>query len=116
MNTTKYPATVRELGAMAAKLGMKAPELLEMLSPIPMPPAGYTLAPKSDTRWIGPETMSRGWIITPAWTWNSNGGAHSIEVWMADHTPPRYANLSPADALQLAADLTAAARAAGASE
>lgn len=109
MNTTKYPVTVREAGDMAEKLGMTLPSLLEMLGPIPMPPAGYTLAPKSDNRWIGPETMSRRWIITPAWTWDSNGAAHSIEVWMADHKRPTYANITPAEALQLAADLTAVA-------
>jgi hypothetical protein len=111
MNTTKYPLTVRELGQMAEARGMTAPRLLEVLGPIPMPPEGYTLAPKSDTRWIGTETMNRGWIITPVWTWNSTGGTHSIEVWMADHEPPTYADITPAEALQLAADLTAVSNA-----
>jgi hypothetical protein len=114
MNTIKTPATVREAGDMAHKLGMTLSEFLQMLGPIPMPPVGYTLAPRSEDRWTGPETFNRGWIITPAW--NATTDTHSIEVWMADHTPPQYANLSPADALQLAADLTAAARAAGATE
>lgn len=107
--TTKYPATVREAGDMAEKLGMKLSEFLEMLGPIPMPPAGYTLAPKSSEKWIGTETMNRGWIITPAW--NATTNTHSLEFWVADHRAPSYANLSPADAFQLAADLTAAARA-----
>lgn len=109
MNTTKYPDTVRELGKMADEMGISPSELLQMLGPIPMPPAGYTPAPKSDNRWIGPETMSRRWIITPAWTWSSTGGAHSIELWMADHKRPTYANITPAEALHLAADLTAVA-------
>jgi hypothetical protein len=105
-HTTKYPATVREAGDMAHALGMKLSEFLELLSPIPMPPAGYTLAKGSDSRWIGPETMNRRWIITPVW--NATTNTHSLELWMADHQPPTYAALSPADALQLAADLTAA--------
>lgn len=109
MNTTKYPATVREAGDMAHALGMKLPEFLEMLGPIPMPPAGYTLAPKSSDRWIGEEKMHRGWIITPAWSAATN--THSLEVWMADHKAPNYATLTPAEALTLAADLTAVAEA-----
>jgi hypothetical protein len=111
MNTTKYPLTVRELGEMAEEQGVTAARLLEVLGPIPMPPKSYTLAPGSDLRWIGEETMNRNWIITPAWTWNSTGGAHSLELWTANHEPPRYANLSSADAFDLAADLITAARA-----
>lgn len=42
MNTTKYPATVRELDTMAENLGMTAPRLLEVLGPVPTPPAGFT--------------------------------------------------------------------------
>lgn len=110
-NTTKYPATVRDLAGMAEKLGMSAAELLEMLGPIPMPPEGYTLAHKSDTRWIGQEIFKSRYIITPAWTWNSAGGFHSIELWMADHEAPSYATLTSDEALQLAADLTAVANA-----
>ncbi|MEW1921241.1 hypothetical protein [Pseudarthrobacter oxydans] len=109
MNTTKYPATVRELAEMAEKLDMTVLSLLEMLSPIPMPPAGYTLAPKSDSRWIGTETMNRGWIITPVWDATTN--THFLDVWMADHKKPNYATLTPGEAMQLAADLTAAANA-----
>lgn len=108
MNNTKYPATVRELGDMAAQLGMKPTELLEMLGPIPMPPAGYSLAKGSDVRWIGPGRVTRRWIITPAW--NATTDARSLEVWMADHKAPNYAELSPTDAIDLAADLIAAAR------
>jgi len=92
---------------MAAKLGMTLPEFLEMLGPIPMPPAGYTSA-KGGSRWIGEDITRRGWIITPAW--NATTNTHSIELWTANHEPPRYADLSTADALQLAADLTAVAQ------
>jgi hypothetical protein len=112
MNSTKYPATVRELGDMAEELGMKASELLEMLGPIPMPPAGYTLAPKSSDRWIGTEIINRRWILTPVW--HSTTDSHSVDVWMADHMPPNYAELTPAEATELAAALlhvTKAARA-----
>lgn len=103
----KAPATVRELGDMAEALGMTVPELLDLLGPIPMPPAGFILAAKSSDRWTGPEIVRRGWIVTPVW--NATTGRHSLEVWISDHVPPAYGNLSPADALQLAADLTAAA-------
>lgn len=94
---------------MAHALGMELSEFLEMLAPIPMPPVGYTLAPKSSDRWIGTETMNRGWIITPVW--NATTNTHSLEVWMADHKAPNYAELTPAEALTLAADLTAVANA-----
>ncbi|MDQ0679064.1 hypothetical protein QFZ30_002446 [Arthrobacter pascens] len=108
-HSIKTPRTVREAGDMAEKLGMKLPEFLEMLGPIPMPPAGYTLAPHSDDKWIGRETMNRGWIITPAW--NATSNTHSIELWAADHEPPDYTVLTPPEALQLAADLITAAQA-----
>lgn len=108
-HTTKYPATFREFCNMAEERGITATRLLEVLGPIPMPPAGYTLAKGSDRRWIGQELVSRRWIITPSWDGTTN--AHSVEVWMADHKRPTYANLSPADAIQLAADLTAVAQA-----
>lgn len=113
MNTTKYPATVRELGDMAEARGMTATRLLEVLGPIPMPPAGYTLAPKSDTRWIGTETFARGYIITPAWDYRTQ--KHSIELWTAK-PKKQDATLTPAEALQLAADLTAAVQAIAALE
>lgn len=109
MNTTKYPLTFRDLGRMADDMGISPVDLLEMLGPIPTSPDGYTLAHGSDFRWTGPEIMNRRWIITPVWTWNSDGGTHSIEVWMADHERPTYANITPAEALQLASDLTAVA-------
>lgn len=114
MNNTKYPVTVREAGSMAHALGMELSEFLEMLGPIPMPPAGYFLAEKSSDRWIGHEVVKRDWIITP--TWNATTNTHSLELWMANHRPPTYANLSPADALQLAADLAGASRAITATE
>ncbi|MFD1845341.1 hypothetical protein [Arthrobacter flavus] len=111
--TTNWPATVREFGNLADQRGMKSSELFEELErdlgPFPMPPTGYTLAEESDDRWIGPERVNRGWIITPVW--NSTTSSHSIEVWMADHTAPTYANLSPVDAFEFAADLIAVARA-----
>ena len=107
--TIKDPATVREAGDMAQALGMKLSELMGMLAPIPMPPAGYFLAEKSSDRWIGHEVVKRDWIITPIW--NATTNTHSLELWTANHKPPTYANLSPDDALQLAADLTAVANA-----
>lgn len=109
MNTTKYPLTFRDSCNMAEERGSTAVDLLEMLGPIPTSPAGYALAHGSDFRWTGPEIMNRRWIITPVWTWNSDGGTHSIELWMADHEAPDYAVLTPADAIQLAADLAAVA-------
>ena len=103
MNTTKYPATVREAADMAEKLGMQLSEFLQMLGPIPMPPTGYTLAPKSSHRWIGPEIINGRWILTPVW--DATTASHSVDVWMADHEPPNYANLTPAEAIDLAAAL-----------
>jgi hypothetical protein len=85
---------------MAEELSMKASELLEMLGPIPMPPAGYTLAPKCSDRWIGTEIINRRWILTPVW--HSTTDSHSVDVWMADHEPPNYAQLSPTEAAELA--------------
>lgn len=109
MNTTKYSATVRELGDMAESMNMTVLRLLEVLGPIPMPPAGYVLAPKSETRWIGTETMARGYIITPSWDYRTQ--KHSIELWTSKDPGESDAHLTPADAVQLAADLTAAAEA-----
>ncbi|QSZ47210.1 hypothetical protein [Arthrobacter sp. D5-1] len=106
-NTIKRPATVRELGNMAEEMNMTAAQLLEFLGPWPEPPAGYTLDPHSDVRWLGPETCHRKWIITPVW--NSATEAHSLDVWLADHQPPNYAEMSSQDALELAAVLSAAA-------
>ncbi|MDI3211692.1 hypothetical protein [Arthrobacter sp. AL12] len=109
MNTTKTPATVREAGDMAHAKGMTLSEFLDSMPPIPTPPAGYVLAEGCSDHWIGTETINGGWFITPAW--NSTTGAHSLELWVAEHQPPSYANLTPDEALQLAADLTAAAQA-----
>ncbi|GAA4047659.1 hypothetical protein GCM10023063_38780 [Arthrobacter methylotrophus] len=74
------------------------------------PPAGYVRYKKGSDRWTGPEIIKRGWIITPAW--NSTTGLHSIELWTANHEPPTYSVLSPDEAIELAADLIAAAQAA----
>lgn len=99
--------TVREFGDMAYELGITFVELLDAVGPIPTPPAGYTLAPKSESRWIGTETMARGWIITPVWDATTN--THSLDLWAANHEPPNYATMTLAEARQLAADLMAAA-------
>ena len=112
--TTKYPATVRELGDMAEALGMLPSELLEMLGPIPMPPAGYILAPKSSHRWIGTEIIHGRFIVTPVWDATTN--THSVDVWMADHERPNYSNLAPAEATDLAAALLQATQPARAAE
>jgi hypothetical protein len=108
MNSTKTPATVRELAEMAHEQGKTLTEMLDSIGPIPMPPAGYILTQGHEDKWIGHEIVNRRWIITP--TWNVHNG-RSLEVWMADHEPPSYAHLSPEDALQLAADLITASQA-----
>lgn len=100
MHTTKYPATVRELADMAHELGMMPSELLEMLGPIPMPPAGYALPKKSDYRWTGPEVIHGRFILTPVW--DARTGAHSVDVWLAGHESPNYSSLTPAEAVDLA--------------
>jgi hypothetical protein len=105
--TIKAPRTVREAGDMAHALGMTLPEFLDVLGPIPMPPAGFTLAQGSDHRWIGQEIVKRRWIILPVWDGSAN--RRSFELWMADHRPPRYGSLTAAEALELSADLAAAA-------
>ncbi|WP_157835672.1 hypothetical protein [Arthrobacter sp. TB 26] len=38
-HSIKYPATVRELGEMAEARGITATEMLDILGPIPTPPA-----------------------------------------------------------------------------
>lgn len=109
-DSIKYPATVKEACRMAAKLRATLSEFLESIGPLPMPPADYTLAPGCSDRWIGPEVVSRRWIITPAW--DATTDTHSLEVWMADHTPPTYGNLTPEEARELGAALIQAAQAA----
>ncbi|WP_314324193.1 hypothetical protein [Paenarthrobacter ilicis] len=106
-HTIKRPATVRELGNMAEEMNMTAAQLLEFLGPWPEPPTGYSLDPHSDSRWLGPEKHHRRWIITPVW--NSASEAYSLDVWLADHQPPNYAEMSPQDALELAEALATAA-------
>lgn len=109
----KWPTTVVACAEDALRRGMKLSEYLEelekRLGPVPMPPAGFQMDPHSDVRWLGPEVYHERWIITPVW--NSTTGAHSLDVWLADHQPPNYADLSPEDALELAAALAAASRA-----
>lgn len=109
---TAWPATLLELANLSRQTDEMPTATLDALEaelgPCPLPPRGYTTAAGSSTRWIGPETTSRAWMITAAWDFTTD--SHSIEVWLAEHQPPSYASLSPADALQLAADLAAAAR------
>lgn len=107
MNSTKTPATVRDLADMAHEQGKTLVEMLDIIGPIPMPPAGYILAQGHDVKWIGHEIVNRRWIITPTW---DAANDRSLEVWMADHESPSYAHLSPEDALQFAADLTTASQ------
>ncbi len=40
--TSNYPATVREPVSTGEKVGMTVPKPLEVLGPVPTPPAGYT--------------------------------------------------------------------------
>ncbi len=111
-STTKYPATVRELGDMAASQGMKASELLEMLGPIPIPipPAGYVLAEGCDDRWIGAQVDVGEMTIVPVW---NAVDQHLIELWTAKGTEDAsMVDLSPAAAFDLAAELIAAAESA----
>jgi hypothetical protein len=102
MNTTKYPATVREAGEMAERLGMNLSEFLEVLGPIPRPPAGYTQHGASGKRWIGPEIVGPHWILTAVWTATTN--ETTIEVYTATHVGEKYTHLTPSQALAMAAD------------
>lgn len=95
--------TVREFADMAYGRGMTFVELLDEAGPIPTRPAGYTLAPKSDFRWTGPEVIHGRFILTPVW--DAATDSHSVDVWMADHMPPNYAELTLAEATELAAAL-----------
>lgn len=117
MNTTKTPATVREAGEMAERLGMKLSEFLETLGPIPTAPAGYVMERASGKRWIGPEIVGPRWIVTAVWTAATN--EITIEVWTATQVGEKYTNLTPAHARAMAADLLELAQtvdAAGATE
>lgn len=110
--TTKTPHTKRELSGltvreaadMAVKEDLTFGQWLEKYGPtITMPPAGYTLAPKSENRWIGTEKMNRGWIITPVWDGATN--RRTIELWTSKDPDESDARLTPMEAIQLAADL-----------
>jgi hypothetical protein len=95
---------------MAHKMGIKPSELIGMLEPWPKPPAGYVLAEGTSDIWTGTDIVQRGWIITPSW--NATTDRHSIELWTAKGSPDEVlSHLTPAEAIQLAADLTTAARA-----
>ena len=106
----KASVTVRELGDIAQGDFKAFLSLIENFGPWPMPPAGYTPAPNSDDRWVGSETIKGGWILTP--TWYASTNTHYVEMWAAEHYPPNYTRLTAAEALELASDLAATARAA----
>lgn len=108
LQTTKAPYTIREHAEVAVARGQLLSEYLTTIT-VPVPPAGYTLAHGSQRKWIGPEIVKRRWILTPAWDGVTD--RHSFELWMADHQPPHYGSLTAGEALELAADLTAAAEA-----
>lgn len=107
-HSTAWPATVLALGDMAEERGMKPSELLAELErdlgPCPMPPAGYRLNKAGDL-WTGPETMNRGWILTPGWKFDTG---HCINVGTVTDR-----DLTPTEALELGAALIAAAQASG---
>lgn len=72
MSTIALPATVRELGDMAAARGMTATELLEELM-ASMPPAGFVQQPDAlqpdimSEYYDGPAFKGEGWSITTHW-------------------------------------------------
>lgn len=102
------PFTIPEIADLIATL-TRALDFVAEESPSPTAPEGYSLAHGCSDHFVGAETMNRDWIITPAW--NATTGAHSLELWAANHEAPNYATLAPAKALQLAADLIAVATA-----
>lgn len=69
----------------------------------PKRPEGYTLPRRSEYRWVGPEIVHSRFILTPVW--DARTDTHSVDVWMADHQPPNYANLSPSESTELATAL-----------
>ncbi|QOD04882.1 hypothetical protein [Pseudarthrobacter sp. BIM B-2242] len=110
-SATFYPATVRELFAMAEERGMTAPRLLEVLGSFPEPPAGYTMSECVDGLWTAPEIEVAGMVIVPAWNYRTQ--EHYLELWTGKCTEDEsLANLSLADAYDVAAELIAAAKAA----
>lgn len=101
--TIKTPRTVREAGDMAEKLGITLVELLDMLGPIPMPPSGYSLIKTGSDKWVGPEIVGPRWIATTVW--NASTAEQTIEIFTATHVGEKYTNLTPGQALAMAADL-----------
>ncbi|MEV8148740.1 hypothetical protein AB0O52_11435 [Arthrobacter sp. NPDC080073] len=98
-NDIKNNITLRELGDIAGSF----PKLRRLLDlPWKTPPTGYTKAHGFEDRWEGPEIIKRRWIITPVWDMAT--GLQTVELWMAKP------NLAPDDAIELAADLIAAAQ------
>lgn len=114
METIKRPYTMRELGEWASDNDMDILQALDFFTPWPTRPEGYTLPKKSEYRWTGHEVIHGRFILTPVW--DARTDTHSVDVWMADHQPPNYANLTPAEATDLATALlqvTQVARATG---
>ena len=107
--TTNWPATVRELGELAAREGRNVSDLLDELErdlgPCPRPPAGYTLAEGTSDLWIGDDVVNGGWILTPGWKFDTG---HCINVWTVTDR-----DLTPREALELGTALIQAAQAAG---
>lgn len=109
--TTLYPATVRELAEMAEARGVKAADLLQELEPFPEVPAGYVLAEGIDGLYLGREIEAAGVVIVPAWNYRTQ--ERYFELWTGKGTDDEaMVHLSPVDAVQVAASLAAAARAA----
>jgi hypothetical protein len=108
---TVYPATIHELGDMAEARGMGIVALMEQLMPFPEPPAGYIASEEVDGLWTAPEIRAAGVVVIP--TWNYRTQSHEVELWTGKGTDDEaMVRLCPADAVQVSASLTAAARAA----
>ncbi len=96
MNATiTMPTTVRDLAQMAEQRGVKPSELL--------PPAGYTLAEGCSDYYVGAETKTDAWVVVPGW--DADTAAYRVEAWTVNDKI-----LSPSEALEMAAALTAAAK------
>ncbi|MDE8668006.1 hypothetical protein PY310_05335 [Pseudarthrobacter sp. H3Y2-7] len=106
--TTLYPATVRELAEMAHDRGVLPSELLVELEPFPEVPAGYVLSEGVDGLYLGREVEAAGVVIIPAWNYRTQ--EHYVELWTGKGTGDEaMVILSNVDALQVAANLAAAA-------
>lgn len=97
MNATITAPTVRDLFTEATERGVKPSELLP-------PVVGYTLAEGCSDYYVGPETKTEAWTV--AGGWDADTSTHCVEAWTISNR-----NLTPAEALEMAAALTAAAKA-----